>query len=100
MSRKNEIVELIYNVIDSINQSLDDKLEKSPKTVLYGKESKLDSLGLVNLIVVVEESIEERFSTIITIADERAISQKNSPFRTIETLANYIRFLLKENADG
>ena len=56
----------------------------------------MDSLGLVNLIVSVEQNIEDDFDVSITIADERAMSQKHSPFRTVGTLADYIEILLKE----
>ena len=56
----------------------------------------LDSLGLVNLIVSVEQNIEDEFHVVITIADDRALSQKHSPFRTVESLAEYIEILLKE----
>ena len=50
----------------------------------------------LNLIVVIEQNIEDEFDVSITIADERAMSQKHSPFRTIGTLADYIDMLLKE----
>lgn len=100
MQNKTDIIKLIFDAIETINNSLDDKLEKSPETSLYGRDSKLDSLGLVNLIVEVEESITDKFNRTITIADEKALSQKNSPFRTVETLANYVCSLLEENEDG
>ena len=72
------------------NLSKDNKLGLSKKTILFGKDGKLDSLGLVNLLVIMEQNIEDEFDVIITIADERALSQKRSPFRTIGTLADYI----------
>ena len=95
---KNRIVEIITNSIDEINEQLapKDQLEVSSDTHLFGNESKLDSLALVNLIVVIEQNIEDEFDVSITIADERAMSQKHSPFRTIGTLADYIDMLLKE----
>ena len=97
MSRKKEIIELIYNAIDDINGSLDEKLLKSPETSLYGKNSKLDSLGLVNLIVSIEENIEDELGIPIVLADERAMSQKHSPFRTVESLTDFIEILIKES---
>jgi acyl carrier protein len=93
------ITHLIYKAVDQINEQLEEgkKLEKSVETVLFGKSGKLDSLGVVNLIVATEEIIEDEFAVILTIADERAMSQKKSPFRTIGTLSNYVSSLLKEN---
>ncbi len=72
------------------------QLAKSAKTVLFGKNGQLDSLGLVNLLVIIEQNIEDQFDTSIIIADERAMSQKNSPFRTIGTLAEYLNMILNE----
>ena len=66
------------------------------ETRLFGGNSKLDSLGLVNLIVAVEQNIEDEFDITITLADERSMSQKHSPFRTVGSLVDYIEMLLKE----
>ena len=89
---KEQIAQLIFNAIDEVNQLLPEQewLVKSIDTVLFGNKGKLDSLGLVNLIVDIEQKIEEAFEIPITLADERALSQKRSPFRTIGTLADYI----------
>jgi hypothetical protein len=51
----------------------------------------------VRFILQVEEAIEDEFETTIVLADEKAMSQKNSPFRNIGTLAEYIEKILKEN---
>ena len=97
MPAKEEIIELIYSVIDTINESEDVKLEKSPETPIYGDKGNLDSFGFVNLVTSVEEAIDEEFNATISIADERAMSQKKSPFRTISTLADYIQILINED---
>ena len=98
MSNK-KIENLIINAIKEINEQLpqEQQLGQSTKTVLFGKDGKLDSLGLVTLLVIIEQNIEDEFDVSITIADERAFSQKRSPFRTIGTLADYIDMLLREN---
>lgn len=100
MIQKDEIIQAIYRAVGDINQQLPTELQmdKSIDTVLFGRSGKLDSLGLVNLIVAVEEGIEEEFGVTITLADEKAMSQKSSPFKTIGTLAGYISLLLQENA--
>ncbi len=58
-------------------------------TPLFGSEGVLDSLGLVSLIVAVEQGIEDRFGMGVTLADEKALSQRHSPYRTVRTLADY-----------
>jgi acyl carrier protein len=94
MTTKNEIIEIIFRSIDEINKQNDIHLAKDTNTKLYGRESDLDSLGLVNLITSIEEGIEELTGNYIAIADERALSLENSPFKTVETLSNYIEILL------
>ena len=98
MGNRKTIENLIITSVKELNEQLpqEQQLGQSTKTVLFGKDGKLDSLALVNLIVVIEQNIEDEFDVSITIADERAMSQKHSPFRTIGTLADYIDMLLKE----
>ena len=93
------IENLIITSVKEINEQLpqEQQLGQSTKTVLFGKDGKLDSLGLVTLLVIIEQNIEDEFDVSITIADERAMSQKHSPFRTIGTLADYIDMFLREN---
>ena len=64
--------------------------------MLFGGNSKLDSLWLINFIVLVEQNIEDELNITITLADERAMSQKHSPFRTVGSLIDYIKVLLEE----
>jgi acyl carrier protein len=67
-----------------------------PTTSLIGKQAVLDSLALVTLIVDLEQRIEEEYDVAITLADDRAMSQKHSPFRTVGSLTAYIDQLLAE----
>ena len=71
-------------------------IEKSNNTALFGSGSKLDSLDLINLVVAVEQNIEDEFDVTIKLADERVLSQKTSPFKTVRTLTDYIEMLLGE----
>ncbi len=98
MTDHNRITELIYSAIDEMNEGEhpDKQLGKSPETALYGKSSKLDSFGLVNLIVSVEERIQDETGLAVNLADEKALSQRNSPFLTVSTLTDYIMSLLGE----
>ena len=84
---------LLFEVIDELNDQLpaDQRLEKSPDTPLLGEGAALDSLGFVTLIVNAEAKIEERLGQAVTLADERAMSLSQSPFRTVETFADYCR---------
>jgi hypothetical protein len=68
---------------------------------LIGRQAVLDSLGLVTLIVDLEQRLEEEYSVALVLADERAMSQRSSPFRTSQSLTDYICLLIEEqNSNG
>ena len=92
----------IYRAIDWINEELpaDQKIIKAPETRLLGPQSVLDSMRLVTLIVTTEREIEEAFGVALTLADERALSMKASPFRSVASLADYISGLIRETANA
>jgi len=62
----------------------------SPETELLGGASDLDSMALVHLIADLEGRLEERFQLSWILADERALSRRRSPFRTIGSLRDFI----------
>ena len=98
MPDNEKIVRAIYRAVDELNKQLPGgvQVEKSPDSLLYGRGGKLESIDLVTLMIEVEEKIKEEFGVPITIADERAMSQENSPFLSIGTLTAYVAGLLKE----
>ena len=102
MQKQSRIIDAIYEAVDLINAEGREgqHIEKAKEAVLFGKGGKLDSLGLVNLIVAVEENIENNFNKGIVLANERAMSMKNSPFHTIGSLAEYISELLEDEIDA
>jgi acyl carrier protein len=99
MSIENQVEELLFETIDEINEQLpaSQRIEKKISTSLFGEDGGIDSLTLVNLIVAAEQKIQEELECTITLADEKAMSQKNSPFRSVESLAGYIVMLIREN---
>ena len=99
---KTRVAELVYSVVDEINEDLSDrqKLAKSLDCVLFGEGGSLDSLGLVNLIVSTEQRLSDTFGVSITLADERAISQTNSPFTSIGSFVEYIEKRLKDEGNS
>ena len=57
---------------------------------LIGDGAAVTSIGLVSFISDVESTIEEVHKITLTLVNEQALSRKHSPFRTIDTLADYI----------
>ena len=89
---KEYILKLIYSIIDEHNllNPEDLQLEKSFETPLFGNESNLDSLGLVNFLVEVENIIKENINQDICVINEELFLDENGPYDNVKTLLEYI----------
>ena len=91
-----KVIETILETIEEYNDDLSKDMQISTDldSSLYGRGSSLDSMGLVSFIVGLEQNIEDKFNQSISLADEKAMSQKTSPYQNINSLADYISKLL------
>ncbi|HET8782663.1 MAG TPA: hypothetical protein VFM63_09605 [Pyrinomonadaceae bacterium] len=96
MADQERVQQAVYRAVDELNKQLPKgiSVDKSRDAVLYGKTGKLESIDVVTLIMEVEDQIKAEFGASITIADDRAMSQENSPFLTVGTLTDYVAELL------
>ena len=69
-----------------------------PDSILFGPGGVLDSLGLVSLVLGLEEALDDQYGVLVTLADERAMSQHRSPFRSVQALADYAAELIRESS--
>ena len=99
MTNIERVRKVIFCAIDVVNEQMseDKRIDQNADIVLFGKGGRLDSLGLLNLMIAMEEKIEEEFGLTLTLASEEAMSLDRSPFRTIESLTNYTSQLLSDN---
>lgn len=90
------LTEIVYPVVAEAQSVLPSaaQLAPAPECKLYGNG--LDSMGLVQFIVMIEERIEERTGKALTLATDKAMSRRSSPFATMQTLADYIGECLAE----
>lgn len=95
-----DVLSLVLDVARSVNPQLGNRIsiDQGAEAPVFGVEAALDSLGLVSFLVAVEEAVADRIGVNLILADERAMSQTQSPYRTIGTLVAYIRLLLADNA--
>jgi hypothetical protein len=63
--------------------------------VLFGAGGLFDSMALVSLVILVEERVQEVCGQEILLVNEKAMSQRNSPFRTVDSLVEYVESLLE-----
>ena len=96
MTHEQRVTEAIYRAVDEINESrmAGQKLEKRPDTPLWDRSSRLDSLGLVSLIVATEMSLEEEFGVPVNLSEGALITHDATPLRNIGALAQYVSTLL------
>ncbi len=102
MPMQENIVLMLFSAIEEINQFLpaEEQLEKDLETPLAGDFGRLDSAGLINLIVVAEQKTADELGVPILLTDDRTMSQVDRVFRTIGTLADYIEQLVNEIQNG
>lgn len=93
-----KLIELVKEAINELNEQLSDeeKISFSPDLKFIGKNSCVDSFGLVTFMSILEDLIADNFGKTIQIVSEKAFSEKNSPFLSVETLSSYIEKLLNE----
>jgi acyl carrier protein len=92
-----DIERIVYTAVDELNATLpeDKRLPSQGETRLIGEGGQLDSIGLVDLILSVEQKVQDADGAAITIADEKAFSQKQSPFLTLGALTDYVTTLVQ-----
>lgn len=92
MPDSTEIQSLVIESVQLLAQDfeIEGLAEPSADSLLYGEGAPLDSMALVNLIADVEDAVAEKYGATITLADERALSARRSPFRSVTNLTEAI----------
>lgn len=92
------VFEAIVAAVNELNEDWGYSVlsDASRKTVLFGAESPIDSMGLVALIATVEQNLKDAFGVDLVLADDRAFSKNRSPFRNVGALESYAEVLLSE----
>lgn len=90
------ILDCIANIPGAAGTVRDGSSDELP---LLGPGSTLDSIGLVTLIVDVEQRLADEYDVSVTLASENAMSRRQSPFRTVGALADYISELALDSGE-
>lgn len=91
-----QVLNLVLETVKEIGEDQDnqDLIEATEDTRLFGEN--LDSMGVVFLVTELESRISDELDVTLTLADERAMSQKTSPFRSVKALTKYANTLIEE----
>ena len=86
-----EVQDLVLRAMQNANVARmpDAQLTISPDAPLFGPGSALDSLGLVSLLIDIEDGLRD-IGIDVMLSDARAMSQKRSPFRSVAALVAFI----------
>lgn len=95
---KKQIEQIIIEAVKELNEEMGSENfhNITGDTLLYGADGNVDSIALVSLITDIESKISDLLGKNISLADERAMSQRNSPFKSIQSLTEFIDTLLKD----
>jgi acyl carrier protein len=76
-------------------RSTESQLTVAPDAAIFGPSSPLDSLGLLTLLLDIEEDMQAA-GVAVQLSDDRAMSQTRSPFRSVASLVEYISGLPRD----
>ena len=92
---RTRVLEQIYAALDVINLQLPSskRLPRTPTTVIVGPGGVLDSLGIVNFVLALEEKIGDAIGRPVQLLDPELLALEQGPFRTVDALATHVSAL-------
>lgn len=95
--KRDRVTQIVVEALGNALSEFDLQQEATSESAIYGDDSILDSTALVSMIVDIEDQLEEEFGFVVSLTDEQAISQSNSPFSTVPAMASYIMEVYRRN---
>lgn len=89
---REQIISLVAEAVTDLNDELQYESLENPteETLLFGSDDGIDSLSLVRLVVDIEQRMHEELGKSVSLTDEKAMSAKRSPYRSIGALSDFI----------
>lgn len=93
-----EATGIVLGAIKDLNagRSAKQQIQPAAETILFGPRGTLDSLGLVELIVTVEDRVNKAFGVSVSLASDQALSQARSPFHSVQSLSEFLSRLTQD----
>lgn len=99
MIDRSTALEIVLSALrEAVDQNGGDASGITAETTIVGPDAVIDSIGVVSLIVDIEQKLEMDHQVSVTLANDRAMSQRSSPFRTPNVLADHILATEREGA--
>ena len=87
-----KILDIIYSSIIEVNkqQPPEYTIRAHKDEFLISEESSIDSLGMITLLINIEDKIQNEFNKKLDLVEEKLISDENSPIKTVDGLAKWL----------
>jgi acyl carrier protein len=95
MPTEQQLRSILHRCIREIAEQSGQSYNVEDDTPLLGPASAVDSLGLVMIVTTFEAAVNEEFDSTIVLANEKAMSMRHSPFRSVSALSEYALGLLE-----
>jgi acyl carrier protein len=92
---REKIEEVIVTTLNDYLKEQDIEGEVVSDSILFGSESPVDSMGLVNVLIELESYFRGQGYRVLLTSEEN-LSRASSPFRTVATLTDFILELIEE----
>lgn len=86
------IEDLTRSVLARMNDDLpaSDRFSTDPTTVIIGDGGVLDSLGIANFIVGMEEALEDSYGASVSLSDQDLTGLFDAPHVTVHSFATFV----------
>ena len=93
---KEDLAQTIYEAMEELNEQLPEEsnLPKERETVLYGEGGLLDSMGFINLLVILEEKLESDLKISVGLTSDSEILAQPERRWTVTELSSHIGELM------
>src|SRR6476659_8935397 len=82
------ILETARRIIHELRES--DRFEINENSDIYGGNSRFDSLGVMTLIIELEEAVQQKWGQRVPLTDGRAMAEPQVPFKSVPVLTDYL----------
>jgi acyl carrier protein len=93
---KEDLVKTIYEAMEELNEQLPEESNppKEYETVLFGEDGLLDSMGIINLLVILEEKLESNLKISVGLTSDSEILAQPERRWTAAELSSHIEGLM------
>ncbi len=93
---KEDLAQTVIEAMEELNEQLpeESRLPKERETVLFGEDGLLDSMGIINLLVILEEKLESNLKISVGLTSDSEILTQPERRWTAAELSSHIEGLM------